>query len=198
MSDDSERSAAQTGQDALEQAVVAGDPVEHVPAADPLEQKSPTDGQDDAAPAETWTDVPQDDDPAQETVSRAELEKVIAQRQAAKLRARKAEQKLTELEARLNAASGAEAPSGDNDGAGRAEEAIQEVNAQLKRQLTSLLRDQGLRAAAAAVGAINPDQVVALLRPRVQMDVHADGRLVPKFLDGQGRPIAQGDGKATV
>ena len=189
MSDDSERSASQTGQDAEQEAP---------PSGNRLEQNQPTGEPDAAALPQARTDVPQADDPTRETVSRAELEKVIAQRQTAKARARKAEHKLVELEAELRAAaSGADAPPDDGDGSGTPEEAIRQENSRLKRQLTSLLRDQGLRAAAAAVGAVNPDQVVALLRPRVEMDVDADGRLVPKFVDGQGRLIAQGDGKAT-
>ncbi len=109
--------------------------------------------------------------------------------------AERAEQRLAELEAELKAAAGADVPAAaDAEDLQEADQTVREENAQLKCQLTSLLRDRDLRAAAAAAGAINPDQVVALLRPRVQMAVGEDGRFVPTFLDEQGRPIADGDG----
>ena len=145
----------------------------------------------DEAPVEdAGADAPADDGRAREMVSRAELEKVIAQRQAAKARAREAEQKLAELEGRLNGGGADASPGEDREDDATTLTALQDENLQLKRQLTSVLRDQGLRAAASAAGAINPDQVVALLRPKVQMDLAEDGRLAPSFLGEDGRPIA--------
>ncbi len=64
-----------------------------------------------------------------------------------------------------------------------------------ERQLAALLRDQRLRAAALAAGAVNPDQVVALLRQQVRMVEGADGQFAPCFLDGRGRVAADEAGK---
>lgn len=140
-------------------------------------------------------DAQRGDDPAGEMVSRAELEKVIAQRQAAKTRARKAESRLAELETRLDAEPAPAPDQADREDADARARALGEQNRKLQRQLTNVLRDQGLHAAAAAAGAVNPDQVVALLRPRVQMQEVADGRMRPMVLDDDGLPVADESGE---
>jgi len=174
MPDESDEIAAETRPDAQQDA--APEAGEVMPVEAPLE--------------EAGADAPTGDGRARETVSRAELEKVIAQRQAAKARAREAEQKLAELEGRLQA-GGADGPPGeDREDDATTLTALHDENQQLKRQLTNVLRDEGLRSAASAAGAINPDQVVALLRPRVRMDLAEDGHLALSFLGGDGRPIA--------
>ncbi len=180
MPDESEVITAQPGADALPEPLP-----DATGAATTAEQH---------AQEKTGTDVHTGDGAAGEMVSRAELEKVIAQRQAAKTRARKAEQQLVELEARIGAGEAEASPDEGREDTRAQAQATEDENAQLKRQLTSVLRDQGLRAAAAAAGAVNPDQVVALLRPRVQMTLGEDGRLAPALLDEAGRPIADDDG----
>ncbi len=180
MPDESEVIAAQSGADAQAE-----------PLADVAEAATAADQQTEDR---TGTDVHTGDGAAGEMVSRAELEKVIAQRQAAKARARKAEQQLAEAEARTGAGEAEASPEQGREDTRAQAQAIEDENAQLKRQLTSVLRDQGLRAAAAAAGAVNPDQVVALLRLRVHMTLGEDGRLAPAFVDEAGRPIADDDG----
>ena len=162
---------------------------------------------------------------ARETVSRAELDKVIRERQAAKQRARSAETELAELRGRLEAleTEGATPPGGqtpppgampacghagagsDGDGLigddmaasgqGTQLEPSASADAELRQrlaareaQLAGLLRDQRLRAAAASAGAVNPDQVVVLLRGSVRMVEREDGQFAPTFLDDAGRP----------
>jgi hypothetical protein len=184
MPDEPTQDVSQPGQDAHAEAPPPNEPPPG-PSGAPASQGD--------APSEDGTDAPPDDDPAPETVSRAELEKVIAQRQQAKVRARRAEQRVAELQAELDARG--QQPAEDESSADdESAEALREQNAQLKHQLTGLLRDQALRAAAAAAGAIHPNQVVDLLRPRVRMEVGEDGRLVPTFLDADGRAMAEADG----
>jgi len=149
-------------------------------------------------------------------VSRAELNKVVGQRQAAKEKVRQLTAEVERLadltrempgdeelrafrewkELRL----GTDAPADENDGdtqaiARRARqplttriEGLQQTKDALERRFMDLLRDQDLRVAAARANAINPDQVVALLRDRVRMVETDDGRFVPQFVgpDGQG------------
>ena len=205
---------------------------------------------------------------ARETVSRAELDKVIRERQAAKQRARAAEAQAAELHRRLAelegsagldlagvgvAANGAATAPEEDDLAGtarfsaaddagvanragempRAGEAgtagisnaggnvaaniaatapnsgtapisatapdsppspdsapadhgLRRRLAARERQLAALLRDQRLREAALTAGAVNPDQVVALLRQHVRMVEQDDGQFAPRFLDDRG------------
>ena len=113
-------------------------------------------------------------EPARDTVSRAELEKVIRQRQEARQRAREAEAALATL------------GDGDPDGSDGIREQLARKLRDRETQLAALLRDAQLRAAAAKAGAINPDQVVGLLRSRTRMDERPDGRLAPVFLTDRG------------
>ncbi len=170
--------------------------------------------------------------PATETVSRAELGKVIAERQAAKARARKAEEELAAMRKRLSddgtdeaaptpepgwdghtegVATG-DAADGDAANANVAATDTREPDppapadtetelSGLRRrlrdrdeQLAGILRDRDLRDAAVAAGAVNPDQVVALLRPRVAMRQTPAGQFAPEFLDEAGRPMLDDDG----
>ena len=166
---------------------------------------------------------------ARDTVSRAELEKVIRERQAAKERARAAEAELAATRKKLAAADAGDQPTRESppagqhpDGDGRAAEARRnaptrpddnatgpaqddipgrpsqsDLEARLRSrelQLASLLRDQQLRAAAEAAGAVNPDQVVALLRTRVVMEESANGEFIPSFLDERGRSLVDANG----
>lgn len=140
------------------------------------------DGAADAAPAQTG--------PEAQYVPRAEFDKVVAQRQAAKEKARQLAAVARDLAGRLAgplaapaAASAADADASAADDAefldleaihGRLREplqrrlaALQAENAAARRRLMELLRDQAVRTAAARAGAINPDQVVVLLRDRV-------------------------------
>ena len=149
MPDESDEIAAETQPDA------------HQDAAPQAGEMKP----DEAPVDQAGADAPAGDGRAREMVSRAELERVIAQRQAAKARAREAEQRLAEMRGRPNAGGADGPPEGDREDDATTLTALQGENLQLKRQLTSVLRDQGLRAAASAAGAVNPDQVVALLRP---------------------------------
>jgi BMFP domain-containing protein YqiC len=66
-------------------------------------------------------------------------------------------------------------------------EALRGRKEMLEKRLADLLADQELRVAAARANAINPDQVVALLRGRVRMIETADGRYEANFTapDGQ-------------
>lgn len=159
-------------------------------------------------------------------VPRAEFNKVVGQRQAAKEKIRQLTAELEQVSARLGASPGQEElnafqewkqlrQAGGGDAAGEpassSSPSSQEPTRQdqagdpgvrkdaLERRLMDLLRDQELRAAAVRAHAINPEQVVALLRDRVRMVQTPDGRLEPEFLDsgpslgdGQGPSDAQG------
>jgi len=72
--------------------------------------------------------------------------------------------------------------------------ALRAANDAARRRLADLLRDQELRAAAGRAGAINPDQVVALLRDRVRIEAGPDGRVEMRLLDADGQPAGEGDG----
>ncbi|NQU75024.1 MAG: hypothetical protein HQ546_01775 [Planctomycetes bacterium] len=155
-----------------------------------------------------------------DAVSRVELEKVIRERQVAKQRARNAEQQLAALQKELASTVderhredfGVSNPDGNayavatggdtcSSSPSRVDVAAVNDNSDLTEklrvreiQLASLLRDQQLRATALAAGAVNPDQVVGLLRTRVVMEESSDGQFVPKLLDGQGRPLVDENG----
>jgi hypothetical protein len=159
-----------------------------------------------------------------EMVCRAEFNKVVGQRQAAKEKVRQLTAELEQLSARLRAAPGQEeldafqewkrlrqasdaaegqpASSSSQQAERQAQAGGSTVLATsdssarkdaLERRLMDLLRDQELRAAAVRAHAINPEQVVALLRDRVRMVQTPDGRLEPEFLD-PGEPPAGGQG----
>ena len=162
---------------------------------------------------------------AADMVSRAELDKTIGERQAAKERARKAEELLAERDARLKAmpdptslesyrkweqeqaetARKKALKEGDADTiAAQARAPLVEENTTLKNrlasreaQLTASLRDDALRKAAIEAGAVNPDQVVMLLRPQVTMTETATGHFAAKFLDANGQPLYDVDGQVT-
>ena len=157
-----------------------------------------------------------------ETVSRAELNTVIGERQAAKERARKAEEAIAEMQKKLEAMPAPEVLEQFNtwraDKSAQARDAaikkgdveaiekgireplegqvkaLRGRNENLQAQLTSLLRDAALQDAAAQSGAHNPRQVVMLLRDRVRM-AEQDGRFVPDFRDADGQPLYDGDAK---
>ncbi|MFW6145730.1 MAG: hypothetical protein ACOC7R_00185 [Planctomycetota bacterium] len=139
-----------------------------------------------ASSGQTTTDTAGADAPAEpsrDTVSRAELEKVIRQRQEARQRAREAEARLATVEG-----------AGDPDGSDEVRQQLQRKLADRESQLAALLRDEQLRAAAAKAGAINPDQVVGLLRARTRMEERPDGRLAPVFLNDRGDDAWDEDG----
>lgn len=148
-----------------------------------------------------------------DTVSRAGLTQLITERQAAEERARQAEAKLQELQEKLAGVPDTETlkaftawqadqanragAAGEDGGRARPRELteLRDRNDALKAQLTDLLCDSALQAAAAPV-AHNPSQVVALLRHRVRMAETPDGRFAPEFLDASGRPLLDGAGGA--
>jgi hypothetical protein len=166
------------------------------------------------------TDAPQNPQRAAETVPRVELDKVIAQRQTAKEKVRHLTEQVEQLRARLRAMPGEAELGAFQDWKARLREAglppdqqqhdIGSISRRLReplearmealrgrkdaleRQLTDLLRDQELRIAAARVNAINPEQVVALLRGRVRMVETPEGRFVPEFAEADGEPMMAG------
>ncbi|HUS92092.1 MAG TPA: hypothetical protein VM695_09595 [Phycisphaerae bacterium] len=170
-------------------------------------------------------DAPQDPFGREEAVSRAEFNKVVAQRQATKERLRELTAEVERLLGRLGAVPSddelnafrrwqqlqADAGIGpDQQGRdlqaiagsvrGPLTERIEELRGRkeaLERRLTDLLRDQLLRVAAARADAINPEQVIALLRGRVRMTETADGQYAPQFLEAEGRPASDGAGPVT-
>jgi len=156
-----------------------------------------------------------------ETVSRAEFDKVVAQRQAAKEKVRQLAAEAEQMLERLRQMPGEDERRAFQDWKRRQQEAgvspdqqTQDIEAierrlqqplasqiealrgrkdALERRLTDLLRNQELRVAAARANAINPEQVVALLRNGVQVVEVEEGRFVPRFSDSDGRPILDGD-----
>ena len=138
-------------------------------AADSAQHESP--GAAEAAPGQLGDG---------ETVRRAEFNKVVGQRQAAKEKVRQLTTELEQLTARLRAA---ESPAADAPSDPQPQAPAGVRKDALERRLMDLLRDQELRAAAVRAHAINPEQVVALLRDRVRMVPSPDGRLEPEFLD---------------
>jgi len=175
------------------------------------EAQEPIDVSAQADAAAGGSDEPNEE--AREVVSRAELAKVIAERQAAKDRARKAEQALTALREQLpdstESTAGQDCAAGDEglavaDPAGSPAASPQppdgELSALRKRlrsredQLAGILRDQRLRTAAAKAGAVNPDQMVAMLRSHVVMAEGSDGQFAPGILDASGRPLLDDNG----
>jgi len=179
------------------------------PQNPPADNQQPADGPPDDG-------EPKPDD----SVSRAELDKVIGQRQAAKDRARKAEETIADMKAKLDAMPDPETlekfKAWSSDKAAQARdkaikdgdveaiekgirEPMEAENTALKgklssrdAQLSSVLKDQALRTAAEESGAHNPSQVVALLRHRVTMTEQADGTFVPDYRDDQDQPLYDG------
>lgn len=100
-----------------------------------------------------------------DAVPRTELDKVVAQRQAVK-------EKVRQLAAQLDA--------------------LRARNEALEGRLGGLLRDQELRRAAAQAGAINPEQVVAMLRDRVRLAATPEGRWTFELPAADGRPAPDG------
>lgn len=182
------------------------------PAANPsAASQQPAGGGADAPPQERT-----------DTVSRAELDKVIGERQAAKERARAVEAQLVEVNQKLGAMPDNETlkafqdwqanrdahdrekaiKAGDVEAIERKvreplEKQVQTKDAiiqALRSQLTGVLRDQALKDAAVPV-AHNPDQVVALLRERVRMvEDPATKEYRPQFLDTDGHDAYDGNG----
>ena len=155
------------------------------------------------------------DPQALDTVSRAELEKVIGERQAAKERSRTVEQQLAELQKntklgiddeqykvfqewqtnRSQADKDKAIKTGDvqaiEDGVRKPLQekltAKDQRIVRLEGQLTSLLKNQALMVAATAANAVNPDQVVGLLQHRVRIVADAaTGQFQPEFLGLDG------------
>ena len=151
---------------------------------------------------------------ARDVVSRAELDKVIRERQLAKQRAREAQAELATLRARLHstdnaaeparqdqpaepAPDGAAVPSKPSDVEAQQLSALTEKLRAREIQLAGVLRDKRLEAAATAAGALNPAQVVSILRPRVQMAASEEGQFFPRILDAGGRPLLDDNGPVT-
>jgi hypothetical protein len=158
-----------------------------------------------------------------EVVSRAEFNKVVGQRQAAKEKVRQLTAQVDQLLARLGRTPEQQGRLDLQDGKpGRRSaemetpadtqaadlQAIQEnlpapVKAHvealrgrkemLEKRLADLLADQELRVAALRANAINPDQVVALLRGRVRMIETADGRYEAHFTAPDGQAALDGN-----
>jgi len=156
-------------------------------------------------------------------VDRAELEEAIARRQSALERARAAEKQAEELRKKLDTVPTADElaafrtwrddrkaaerdkaiKSGDVEAIERSvrEPLQQQVAAKdtrvraLETQLTRVLRDSALQAAAVTAGAFDPADVVGLLRDRVRMDSTETGDYVPVFLGPDGQPQYDGRGE---
>lgn len=154
---------------------------------------------------------------AQDTVSRAELDKVIRERQAAKDRARRAEEQLQTLRDEDGSRFGMSDDNAETDAPAGVVSDAAEAPAEMasarpnpsdladrlhrrEEQLADLVRDQQLREAAEAAGAVNPAQVVALLRTRVRMSAREDGAFEPVCLDEHGRAVSEAlpNGVATL
>ncbi len=171
--------------------------IDAAPAAAPVQPPAQTDSPDGQSTA------------SRELVSREELDKAIKERQAAKLRARNAEAKLAQLQEQLKHAAdpqpveseAAESSDSVTEAAAAAEsddsaqQQLQQKLSATQEQLAHLLRDRELHAAAVAAGAINPEQIVALLAHRVRMVEQEDGQFSPQFLDDRGRAAVDGAGK---
>jgi hypothetical protein len=196
----------------------AGGPGE---APQPLRPSADSTRQESAGGAE----APQEALGDRGVVSRAEFSKVVGQRQAAKEKVRQLTAEVEELLARLHATPGEEELRAFQDWKRLQQEAgvppaqqgqdlqamahrvrqplkdriegLQRRKDALERRLMDLLRDQELRAAAARADAINPEQVVALLRDRVRMTETDDGRFVPEFADADGQPVFDGPQRVT-
>jgi hypothetical protein len=160
-----------------------------------------------------------------EMVSRAEFNKVVGQRQAAKEKVRQLTAQVDQLLSRLGQTSEQQnrldlqdsrpgRHSAEKEGRADAQaadlQAIQEhlpapVKAHvealrgrkemLEKRLADLLADQELRVAAARANAINPDQVVALLHGRVRMVETAAGRYEAHFTAPDGQTAIDGGSK---
>jgi len=147
-----------------------------------------------------------------DVISRAEFNKVVGQRQTAKEKVRQLTAQVDQLTARLSRTDEQDEPITLPDGKADSQatdlQAIEErlpgpVKAHiedlrgrketLEKRLADLLGDQELRVAAARAHAINPDQVVALLRGRVRMIEAADGRFEAHFLTSDGQAALDGD-----
>jgi len=170
--------------------------------------------------------VPGGHDPAEpDVVSRAEFNKVVSQRQAAKEKVRQLTAQVDQLLARLGRTSEQQDRLALQDSkAGRQSaererpadaqatdlqviqehlpapvkadvEALRGRKEMLEKRLANLLADQELRVAAARANAINPDQVVALLHGRVRMVETADGRYEAHFTAPDGQAAIDGGSK---
>lgn len=148
-----------------------------------------------------------------DVVSRGEFNKVVGQRQAAKEKVRQLTAQVSDLLARLgegsDAADAADSPDSEPPAAvepcagpeveGLPEPVkthIRELRGRkeaLEHRLADLLTDRELRSAAVRAGAINPDQVVALLRSRVRMAEAPDGRFEARFADEAGQVAMDGE-----
>lgn len=161
----------------------------------------------------------------QEAVSRSEFSKVVAQRQASKEKARQLTAEVEQLLARLRQVPSDEELRAFQEWKRRQQEAgippeqgprdLQAIEQRLReplrtriedlcgrkdvleQRLADLVRDQELRIAAARANAINPEQVVTLLRQRVRVTETADGRFAPEFLDADGQPLFNGPDRVT-
>ncbi len=192
----------------------AGEPGAALPAAGGSMRQEPSGGAE--APQDALGDPAQgpvrSDGPAVGVISRAEFNKVVGQRQTAKEKVRQLTAQVDQLLARLSRPDeqdeGRTLPDSKADSQATDLQAIEErlpdpVKAHiedlrgrketLENRLADLLADQELRVAAARARAINPDQVVALLRDRVRMIETATGRFEAHFLAHDGQAALDGD-----
>ncbi len=161
---------------------------------------------------------------AQDVVSRAELEKVIGERQSLKERLRASDQRVAELQGdprlkiepeRIKALDDLEAKQ---DAAARdkamKEQDVEAIESRVREpmqkqidalqtrgqvrndQITALLKTQALKVAATAANAVIPDQVVGLLQDRVRMvEDAATGQFRPEYFDAENQPMYDGNGQ---
>ena len=159
----------------------------------------------------------------QDVVSRAELDKVIGERQAAKEATRRLNQQLADMQEKVRAmpdsdtlqafqewrkqqdeqAKAQAIEKGDVEALERRlretftkqSEAKDAKIRAFSEQLTQRTRDTALLEAETAASAYNPSQVVKLLRERVRMVELSDGTLAPEFLDSDLKtPAFDGSG----
>ena len=144
--------------------------------------------QDDLEPEHDDAEPADDDD----MVDREELRHVIGQRQKlkAKLHDREATiEALQEQVATMTAERSAPPPEAEPEPKAEPPPEAGEARLQaLQSQLTGMQRDQAIQNAAARLGAVDPGEVLCLLRSRVRM-VEQGGQFVPEYLDADGKPM---------
>jgi len=179
--------------------------------------------QQSAAGASDEAKHEQQDQSTERTFSKAEFDEVVSQRQAVKESLRQTQTRLEDIQGKLSGIPSADDLRAFNEWKATQDKAatdkaiaagdiasieaklrepleariaaLTDGNVALKGQLTGVLRDSALKAAAAAANALNPTHVVTMLQPRVRMVESADGHFVPDFRDADDQPIYNGDGQ---